>query len=360
MERVFPEPTDAFDMRVLLVCVVGMLVLAGIGGAASAQSAPSTEAETAITVALQSDGDARWQIETQLPLNSTNETRSFRGLGEDYVEGDTAVGYSIETFRVVSANVSEQTGREMAIANVSRSWDITEGNATTNGTGTLSVAFTWENFTRVDGDRVVVGDVFQTEPQWFPGLAAGQRLRIQAPRNYYVQSANTGHDNATLQFEGPTTFDGNEFEAEFAPSGDGGGGQFTPTPPLEIPVLGIGAAVATIAIAAIAYRLTRRRERPGEEIPGEAEQPARTDPDEAGEPDDPFADVDETLLSDEERIERHLEAAGGRMKQAKIVEKTGWSNAKVSQVLSGMADEGRVEKLRIGRENLISLPDEEE
>jgi uncharacterized membrane protein len=46
------------------------------------------------------------------------------------------------------------------------------------------------------------------------------------------------------------------------------------------------------------------------------------------------------------------------MKQANIVKETGWSDAKVSQLLSSMADEGRVEKLRLGRENLISLPDE--
>jgi uncharacterized membrane protein len=66
------------------------------------------------------------------------------------------------------------------------------------------------------------------------------------------------------------------------------------------------------------------------------------------------------LLSDEERVEHILRQHGGRMKQAQIVEETRWSNAKVSQLLSAMAEAGRVEKLRIGRENLISLPDEDE
>jgi predicted Rossmann fold nucleotide-binding protein DprA/Smf involved in DNA uptake len=67
---------------------------------------------------------------------------------------------------------------------------------------------------------------------------------------------------------------------------------------------------------------------------------------------------DPELLSDEERVEYLLERNGGRMKQANIVKETGWSNAKVSQLLSSMEEEGRVDKLRIGRENLISLPDE--
>jgi uncharacterized membrane protein len=47
------------------------------------------------------------------------------------------------------------------------------------------------------------------------------------------------------------------------------------------------------------------------------------------------------------------------MKQATIVKETGWSNAKVSQLLSAMAEDDRVDKLRIGRENLISFPDED-
>jgi hypothetical protein len=70
--------------------------------------------------------------------------------------------------------------------------------------------------------------------------------------------------------------------------------------------------------------------------------------------------VDVSLLSDEERVEHLLREAGGRMKQATIVKETGWSDAKVSQLLSSMAEEGRVNKLRLGRENLISLPDEDE
>ncbi|MFT4890965.1 MAG: putative membrane protein, partial [Halobacteriales archaeon] len=69
--------------------------------------------------------------------------------------------------------------------------------------------------------------------------------------------------------------------------------------------------------------------------------------------------IDPELLSDEERVERLLERNGGRMKQGDIVKETGWSNAKVSQLLSSMAEEERINKLRIGRENLITLPDED-
>ncbi|WP_246308336.1 helix-turn-helix transcriptional regulator [Halosimplex rubrum] len=83
---------------------------------------------------------------------------------------------------------------------------------------------------------------------------------------------------------------------------------------------------------------------------------ADTDAERADEADD---GIDEDLLSDEERVERLIERNGGRMKQAAIVQETGWSNAKVSQLLSAMDDDDRIDKLRIGRENLISFPDED-
>ncbi len=72
---------------------------------------------------------------------------------------------------------------------------------------------------------------------------------------------------------------------------------------------------------------------------------------------DEVEDVDPSLLSDEERVHRMLSDNGGRMKQATIVKETGWSNAKVSQLLSKMDDDEEIEKLRIGRENLITHPE---
>jgi hypothetical protein len=101
-------------------------------------------------------------------------------------------------------------------------------------------------------------------------------------------------------------------------------------------------------------------ERPAEDATprSEAGAEAATGDDATDAESDAEGTVDPSLLSDEERVERLLDRNGGRMKQARIVKETGWSNAKVSQLLSTMADDGRVEKLRLGRENLISLPDE--
>jgi hypothetical protein len=63
--------------------------------------------------------------------------------------------------------------------------------------------------------------------------------------------------------------------------------------------------------------------------------------------------------SDEQRVLELLEENDGRMKQAKIVEHTDWSKSKVSMLLSEMESDGEISKLRVGRENLISLAGEE-
>lgn len=59
--------------------------------------------------------------------------------------------------------------------------------------------------------------------------------------------------------------------------------------------------------------------------------------------------------TDTEEVVEILEANDGRMRQAAIVETTDWSKSKVSMVLSEMEEDGEVSKLRVGRENIVSL-----
>jgi uncharacterized membrane protein len=364
-------------MRALILCC---LVLAILGGTpvVSAQSTPVEEIQrTDLIVALQDDGDARWTVETRIPIRGPNETEAFRDLGARYVDGEMRTAYAPETFRRVATRVSEETDRSMGIENASRSWRIENETPvatepapveTANRTGILSFSFTWTNFARSDGDQVVVGDAFTTDDRWLPRLRQGQTLVLQAPENYSITSASVGHTRETVRWEGPTTFERNELRATFtstdatrvSPNGPA-------EPELPISLDGLLAIVAAILLAIVAYGVARPSSSGGstpdeesavEPVPQSSSRAGESEP--APEPEDPFAGVDEDLLSDEERIERHLEAAGGRMKQAEIVDRTGWSNAKVSQVLSKMDDAGRVEKLRIGRENLISLPGGEE
>ena len=66
---------------------------------------------------------------------------------------------------------------------------------------------------------------------------------------------------------------------------------------------------------------------------------------------------EDPTMTDEERVLELLDRQGGREKQVRLVEKTDWSKAKVSRVLSRMEEDGDITRIKIGRENLVCLED---
>lgn len=72
-------------------------------------------------------------------------------------------------------------------------------------------------------------------------------------------------------------------------------------------------------------------------------------------PSPPSIPDDEVLLTDEDRLYELVYERSGRMKQADIVEETDWSKSKVSRLLSEMEEDGVVNKVRLGRGNVIYL-----
>ncbi|GGM58007.1 hypothetical protein J2752_001068 [Halarchaeum rubridurum] len=358
----------------LLVLAVALLATVVPAGTAVAQSdsAPSDGA-VVLGAHVQSDGDARWQVSVRYVLNDSAERDGFERVASDFAAGD--VGPSVTPFRAAADDASARTNRTMEIVDVTRDHGVTERDDGTT-VGTLTLAFTWTNFANVTEDHVEVDDVFASG--WLGDLDAGQTLRVYPPDDYRAESWQPSAQRAdgALTWRGPQTF------------GDGGPQMvFVRDAGLPWYVVGGLVALALAAGVAGAYvwrgfggrgsldvrngRATTADESAKTESPSKpgatgdagadttAETGATDDtastPSEAADAEEP-----EELLSDEERVERLLRENGGRMKQGDIVSETKWSDAKVSQLLSAMAEEGRVEKLRIGRENLISLPDTEE
>ena len=75
-----------------------------------------------------------------------------------------------------------------------------------------------------------------------------------------------------------------------------------------------------------------------------------------GDDDPPWEDE---LLSNEEQVLALVEHEGGRMKQQEVAGTLEWTDAKTSQVVRKMRDAGDLDAFRLGRENVLVLPDEE-
>ncbi|MFB6172734.1 MAG: helix-turn-helix transcriptional regulator [Haloarculaceae archaeon] len=355
-----PRSALAFALLLGLLVAVGSPVAPASGASQSGGVARTSAPPVEMTVALQPDGDAVWNVTTTVAVESERDREAFDDLAAAFRRGE-APGPSADLFRRAAAAAGSATGREMRVRDVNRT------AVQHNETGRLTLRFTWTNFARTPGDRIVVGDAFNTtNGTWLPGLTDGQTLVVEPPRGYNVESASIGPRNGVLRWEGPTTFEPDAPSVTYQRSGLPG----TETPPgFELGNLSlIGVGLVALAVVVIAAYLWRRRGAGDEPGPGPAAAQtnggstggAATDA-AADAPADAVAgaDVDEELLSDEERVEHLLERNGGRMKQADIVTETGWSNAKVSQLLTSMDESDRVNKLRIGRENLITLPDED-
>ncbi|EMA05980.1 helix-turn-helix transcriptional regulator [Haloferax denitrificans] len=312
--------------------------------------------QTEISIQLRADRSADWRVEMRYELDTQNETAAFEEYAQEYEQGTADTGPDAAFFGRISQTAAEQTGRSMTVQNATTTGYVE------NGTGVLVLTFTWTNFLEQTDEGLRLGDALSAgdDETWLTSLRSNQNLTIQTPPGYAVSDTNLPLENNAVVVEGPRTFESiDQLTVTYVSTGTDSAIPWT--------LVGGGAVVLAVLVAGVV--LFTRRE-PGRGTPDgtstattppeprqeSAQEPTDDEPAPAEEPDD----VDLDLLSDEERVELLLERSGGRMKQANIVKETGWSDAKVSQLLSAMADEGRVEKLRLGRENLISLPDEDE
>lgn len=77
------------------------------------------------------------------------------------------------------------------------------------------------------------------------------------------------------------------------------------------------------------------------------------------ETDDPATESETKTETEYDRVRRLCLKADGPLPQQEIVDGTEWSEAKVSRVVSRLAEQGKIEKTRMGRRNLINLTPEE-
>ena len=367
MESVFigggDPPTMRPAPRLTALLVVAVLLLAGVVPAPAAGDDPQVRAvggpdaarldapaNTTIAITLYGNTSARVTVRATYLLESDEERAAFADYAAAYRAGETNDGPRADPFVTAAERAAAATGRQMRVENVTRAGGV-DGT-----TGSVAVSFRWTNFlTPVANDTLRLDEALRLggNATWLGSLTADQTLVLRTPPGYsIVDSEGPSFDiqNNAVRFEGPREFT-ERLSITYRQTGP-----VTPARPgQEVPwgILGGGAAADAEPEAGSG----------GDAGAAEADDAATSEaaaPEPESEDENEDDVVDPELLSDSERVERLLERNDGRMKQAAIVDETGWSDAKVSQLLSSMADEGRVEKLRLGRENLISLPDDEE
>jgi len=345
------------------------------------------DSETRIRLDLQPDRDARWEIAIRYEFNDENRTAPFESVGERFVDGE--IGPDPVTFERFAAAASANVDRDMAITDVDREvvviedpdemdledTNVDDADAPADedppaAVGELRLTFVWTEFLATDGENLELGDAFTTpdDGTWLQSLERSQTITVMTPEGYSVIDTDLPlQDNAVI-IEGPRVFENDDrVVVVYSPTSTG---TETSAPPWTLLAGAIVLGALLIAGGLVGYRRvgtgandgssddrTGETDAEGAVAPSPEPNDADLDPDGAEGDDGPGPDL--SLLSDEERVERLLDRSGGRMRQADIVAETGWSDAKVSQLLSTMSDEGRVEKLRLGRENLISVPDDE-
>ena len=359
----------------LLLVAVVVAATTGVGaldGDALTQVDVETDS-TSLNVDLQADGDAAWEIVYRIELDDENTTQAFESLAAD-VEANTStyLGPFRDRMERTVAAAENVTGRGMAVENVTV--DTRRESQPQVEYGVLVYRFEWTNFGVVDGERIEAGDAID---QFF--LDSETTLHVTWPDGYSLASATpetTRSSASEAVWEGQRDFDAGEPRVVLAPqtatatggaggTGDGAGGDTGgngdtgDSSGLSTIIL---LAVGALILASGVWFFARRNEtatqsgtdagavsETGDGGSGEAAAAAERESD--GPPPE--------LLSNEERVLQLLEDNGGRMKQKQVAEQLDWTAAKTSQVVGDLRDEDRLESFRLGRENVLTLPDVE-
>jgi uncharacterized membrane protein len=353
-----------------IVCllVVASLAAAGVAAGDAAQPPELTQQDfdrTKFNVTVYANGSARWTFTFSRGLENESEQAAFEDYADRFNTEETSLYTDFQARAdALTAKGENTTGRSMeARAYAKRAYVEENLPGQDDNVGAVEMSFRWTNAARTSGDRVVLSDIF--EGGFY--IASNQALVVTHGPNLVFRDAepapSSTSNRSSLTASDAVTWEGERAFSEQRPLVVLGSPDETPAddgtdPPTEpatdedgsvglgsFPWLALAAVLLLGVGAAYAYKSGALDDRGG----SSAAEGGVSTPDIS----------EEELLSDEDRVVSMLEDRGGRMKQVNIVEETGWSKSKVSMLLSDMEDDERISKLRVGRENIVSLAGEE-
>ncbi|MBX0285344.1 helix-turn-helix domain-containing protein [Halomicroarcula sp. F28] len=355
-----------------VVATLAVLLLVGSLAASPAVATSSADRlqtpdqfdTTTFRVTLYENGSATWTIEHYQPLETQNETEQFRAYASNFEDNETELYRNlVDDAEALTRVGTNETGRQMDARNFQRS----AGVEPAQDRGAVQMSFLWENFAQTYDERVVVSDVF--EDGFY--LRSQQRMVFEhdtsmvftaaEPEPDSLSTPQSLADSQSITYVGERSFNDNRPYVELGPPSSAQG---TPTENETTVAASAGesmwqfalvlAVVALGVVAAAAWRSGAAGA-----VLGGNDADGGSGTESVSEPTADTAVEEPELLNDDDRVIKLLEENGGRMKQVDIVQTTDWSKSKVSMLLSDMEEEGDISKLRVGRENIISLAGEE-
>ncbi|SEQ86171.1 helix-turn-helix transcriptional regulator [Natrinema salaciae] len=320
-----------------------------------------------IDVAIAENGTAQVTVDYQFHIDDGNSSAAeWEALREEIDSNQEEYTASERTkWNETLAEGQNRTEREMNITNVSIT---TETNSAPREVGHAVVTYQWSDFALVQLNRIEAGAAVSGMT-----LDDGTTLQFRWPETYAVARSEgepqvdpspsestdgsviwKGSEGVSFTEEQPRLVlieNGNE-TAESTPSDE------EPTGPAMPWVIVVLALALLATVGAVGWLIGRKRR--DDAAPAvEPEVARRTDG--STEPGPNAVDgPPPELLSNEERVLRLLEQRGGRVKQQEVVSELEWTEAKTSQVVGDLREDDEIEVFRIGRENVLSLPEEEE
>jgi hypothetical protein len=364
---------DAFEAAPDAVGAVGSAGSASLGAPTLLQGFEADR--TSFRITLYENGSAEWRFRYEKGLNES-EREDFEAFAERFNGNETDLYTNFrKRARWLTDNGSTATGREMSAGGFDRE-ARTEGLDPQSRTlGVVEMSFRWEGFAQVrDDGRVEAGDVFQgglyIGPDQELVFSAGPNLAFAEalPEDSRVVSAGALAESGAVTWSGERSFNDGRPRVVLTDEAAGGATATTAdaatatetlagaTPGWLFPVGVLLVVVLVGGGAAVAYRGGALSSDDDGGVAAGSTNDGGGGAGAAGAEAEPAVGVTEAeLLSDEERVVNLLEGHGGRMKQVDIVEETDWSKSKVSMLLSDMEDDEEISKLRVGRENIVSL-----